>query len=124
MCMRMRLLLILLLVSGLLLFFHWAGITYTLYWVFAWYDLLTHFLGGVVLALSLAVFGKYKGYEPPFSHLLIFAFGVGIIWELFELWAGIPREAGFLLDTTIDLGMDMLGAVFAYFLTRNIQKTS
>lgn len=51
-----------------------------------------------------------------FVLLACIAFG----WELFELWAGMPREANFAFDTTIDLIMDALGGICGYFLAKRV----
>ena len=43
-------------------------------------------------------------------------FFVGIGWELFEVFAGIPIEENFKFDTTMDLFMDLLGASVAILI--------
>jgi len=57
---------------------------------------------------------------------LISIFVVGVGWELFELWAGIPVVEDYILDTTTDLIMGILGALsgYAYVVSHYIKTTT
>lgn len=95
---------------------------YYLYWRFPWYDILMHFLGGVVVGAAYlwvvryelpAFFKKYEAY----LYVFIFALIVGVVWEVFEYLVGIDREFSRSMrqsDTVIDLIMDVLGATLSY----------
>jgi len=59
-------------------------------------------------------FGFYKSFAS--LKVLIVVVVVSIGWEFFEFTAGVPREANFAFDTSLDLLMDGVGA-FAGFMT-------
>ena len=103
--------------------------------VFFWYvrftplDIVVHFLGGfwvagMVLWLTvLSGFGKDKNVEPHIFFIsLIAGLLVGVGWEIFEFAIFKPLllvdKEDYMRDTTIDLVMDISGALVAawYFL--------
>ncbi len=95
---------------------------YYLYWRFPWYDILMHFLGGVVVASVYLWVVRYelpeafKKYES-FFFVFLFSFVVGVLWEAFEYFIGIDREISLPLrqvDTILDLVMDVSGATLSY----------
>lgn len=97
---------------------------YFLYWRFPWYDILMHFLGGVVVG---AVYLWVVRYELPAffkkyeTFLYVFAFSllVGVVWEVFEYLVGIDREFTYSVrqvDTVIDLIMDVSGGTLSYIV--------
>lgn len=101
-------------------FVHIVALQLYLYWQFPWLDVFVHFFGAMWVALFavwLLVISKAHISFIRVFGLLVF---VSIGWELFELWGGVPREANFAFDTTIDLIMDALGGVFGYFLARHL----
>lgn len=123
--MRMKLLLDSLIVILVVAILHGAALVFYLYWQYAWYDILVHFLGGVFLGLLLLWLLLHSGYfTVPTSKTLIMLnllFGtliVGALWEVFEVVAGVPILEDYALDTSIDLLMDFLGAFLAYFYYR------
>lgn len=85
-----------------------------LYWKYEWFDVFMHFLGGMSIA---AFVGAILVTKKPslFFGLSLVAF---IAWEVFEYFNGIPREANYVFDTSLDLVMDMLGATFVFILMR------
>lgn len=92
---------------------NWA-IENHIFWLFVWFDVFMHFLGGVTLAV-LAV-GLLKKRRPIFFVVgLAVAF---VAWEVFEYVFGVPREANYQFDTTLDVLMDTLGAVAVYVVAR------
>lgn len=97
---------------------HIAALQWYLYWHFVWLDVPVHFAGGVWLALMgswiLLRAGQEMRVETVFSIVVV----LSIAWEIFELAAGIPREANFLFDTVLDLTMDMAGAILGFLLAR------
>lgn len=100
---------------------HLFAMEYFWYWKFPWLDLLTHFLGGMVLGFAALWIGR--GYEvvrgvtlsrrQEFYLILGCALGVGITWEVFEYVNGLFEVQHYVVDTSIDLVMDTLGALFA-----------
>ncbi len=117
---------VLFLLIYLLLMLHVGAETFYWYWTFPWFDLLTHFLGGVCVGLGTLWFFFMSGYlrERPWSGrsgLLYTLAGVGVIgigWELYEVIVHLvlhtPFDKGYLLDTAGDLTMDTLGALASY----------
>ena len=51
-------------------------------------------------------------------RLILAAMVIGVAWEVFEIFAGIPREANFAFDTSLDLTMDFIGALAGFALAR------
>jgi uncharacterized membrane protein YjdF len=109
-----------------LLGLHITAEIFHLYWIFPWFDLLTHFIGGVWIGYATVWFLYGSKYITPrlwapkkaFLYILISVLSIGILWELYEiivhLIEDIPFEMGYLQDTCMDIVMDTLGAVSAY----------
>jgi hypothetical protein len=104
---------------------HIAAIIFALYWHYVWLDVVTHFLGGVWVALAVQLARAWMG-QPLLNSVwvLVMVLIVGIAWELFELLTGIPRENNYMFDTSIDLVMDSLGALVGYAVSRGIERTA
>lgn len=98
-------------IAGLIGALHLLGFQYFLYWRFWWYDMIIHSLGGIEVVLAVAWFVGLSRQSATWLSLLAAAIVVGIGWEAFELWGGIPREANWTFDTAIDLSMDALGGI-------------
>ncbi len=108
-------------VTLLLLGIHAAGYVWSLYFTTNWYDAPAHLLGGVWVAALLLHFFKIKTVP-----LILIVFGIGVLWELFELSVNgvgvlayrIPFRYD-MIDTLMDLLMDTLGAaLIALGMTR------
>jgi hypothetical protein len=106
---------------------HLLALQYFLYWTIDWYDILTHYLGGVTMGfLATYIFFTSKYIKPLYSirdhkwtvflTISFFTLSVGLTWELWELFVGFSDVLEDRVDTIIDLIMDMLGAfsVFIY----------
>lgn len=101
---------------------HGVAIATSLYWHFWWFDMPMHFFGGSIVALGLFTLADLSWPLPrwlfrpiPFlSSVLLIA----LLWEVFELWAGIPIEADYILDTSIDLLLGLTGGFLGYRLGR------
>ncbi len=107
------------------LYFHW-------YWIFWWYDILLHFLGGLWLGGTALWFLKYVRNKDIFNNIfsryvypIIFVTFIGIAWEVFEfsLDTFIIFQTNDIVDTISDLGMDVVGGLTASLLikTREIR---
>ena len=93
------------------------------YWVYWWFDILMHFLGGLwvgVMAIWVYYLSGLLG-KPLITkkNVLILSFVsvlvVGIGWEVFEIFIKETiNEPGFIIDTLGDLLFDLLGAFVAY----------
>ncbi len=94
-----------------------------LYWTSNWFDKGVHFLAGVVVAMasSVLLFIYYKKVVPSFSVLMkvaiISTVFVGFLWEVYELYFEIEyfTENDYFLDTSLDMIMDLLGAIVGGF---------
>ncbi|MBI2023095.1 hypothetical protein HYT01_00840 [Candidatus Giovannonibacteria bacterium] len=110
------------------LFVLWAvGLFYRLYFVFWWYDVLLHFIGGFwVLILARSAKANFN-WELSGRHsatalvlgLLGIVVLVGAIWEMGEfvsdryiLMSGYTKLPKVYEDTLADLLMDLLGGLF------------
>ena len=101
---------------------HIAALELYFYWTLWWFDVLVHFLAGLWVGLGALWLIFLSGYITRFrlSHhsalftALIPIAVVGIGWELFEVWAGVPIEKKYLSDTVVDLSMGILGALSGY----------
>lgn len=109
---------------------HILALKFSLYWMYPWFDIMIHFLGGLFVALSVLWFlfeSKYIRLNKSVRNTIFVAGSsiilVGVGWEIFEIFAGIPIEEDFILDTTIDLTMGVLGAIVAGFIFIKIYLT-
>lgn len=103
----------LILSAALALLNFWALDQY-LYWKNVWFDIPMHFLGGLTIGVFAAAL-VYR-FRPWFFVLLSTVAFVG--WEVFEYLFGIPKEANYVFDTSLDLLMDALGALIVYGVAR------
>lgn len=99
---------------------HVLAIELYLYWKHLWLDIPMHMLGGSVIALGMfAAHDLLRSFPKrllyPIPVLLVVLMG-SLAWEVFEIYAGVPIEANFAGDTTIDLVMDMLGGIVGYIV--------
>lgn len=102
---------------------HLSAMEWYLYWYFPWLDLLTHFLGGLWVALAASWLIAYTGREATLLRIIAAAMLIGIGWELFEFFAGIPREANYVFDTSLDLSMDFCGGLVGFLLASRLLKS-
>ena len=99
---------------------HIVALEFFLYWIYPWFDIMMHLLAGLFVSLCALWFFFESGYIHINKNIrnVIFVVGVsitfvGVGWEIFEVLAGVPIEKDFVLDTAIDLLMDVLGAFIA-----------
>lgn len=106
---------------------HFFASKYSLYWTIDWLDILMHFLGGFLIGLIAVFIFFISGYiHYPKEHTLVVIssiFGtvliVGLTWELWEVFVGFTDVINDLGDTIFDMIMDMIGAMAAYYYSRN-----
>ena len=115
--------------------YRWIGLKYELFFMFWWYDVVAHFLGGiwvVALALSLKkifyfeIQGAYGGWA-----LLVFVLGMvilaGVFWEWWEFvsdryifYTNFTYLPNVFEDTLKDLLVDLLGGIAGFLIFRKI----
>lgn len=117
MSLQIRLLLTILLIIGIFLADIVANKLY-LYWTYVGLDKVMHFLGGLATGFIILIVLQYA---KKTSHSFLFAFLgsliVGIAWEIVEYVLHISTYASnFILDTSGDLLMDIMGGFVSYFV--------
>jgi hypothetical protein len=94
------------------------------YWLYWWFDVLMHFLGGVAGALSAYWVLFYSGLMfkeetrvgTKFFLVLSCVIVGGLGWELFEYLMGITdTHEGYHLDTVNDLILDITGGLLGIY---------
>lgn len=123
----------LLVLAGVVFVLNNIAQTYYLYWVYWWYDIMMHFLGGVLIG-AIGVWGAFRIHPAmPQVHVLLVTLAtigvVGIGWEVFEYMNGFYiGEKAIVFDTILDLIMDTLGALIAFVILtpflRGTQRTT
>jgi|SRR3989344_2445693 len=115
---------------------HFSALQFYLYWRFWWFDILTHFLGGLWVAMSFLwlffQFGFVNIIKNNKSYNLAVAFlaslFVGVMWEAFEYYFGIAvtDASNYVTDTTMDISFDLVGGFAAYciFLLKGYHKSA
>ncbi len=102
-----------------------------LYWIFGWFDIMMHFLGGFWFGFVAVWFFFFSDYvkvpnNSKFSSVLFIALlsalGIGVAWEIFEYFTGITFTVNnYVADTILDIIMDGVGGfVSALFLHKYI----
>lgn len=95
-----------------------------LYWHLPWLDIPMHLFGGAVVALGVYTMRDLRFIAPRVVQLwsvVAIVLVVAIIWEVFELLAGVPIRDDFVLDTSIDLVMGLAGAFIGYFIGKSLR---
>lgn len=95
---------------------HLAALEWYLYWYYPWLDLLSHFLGGLWIALAAVWLLSYASHNVRLLRILAIVAVISIAWEVFEYVAGIPKEANFVFDTSLDFLMDFIGGISGFML--------
>ncbi len=114
---RYRALSISFLLSCLLYGAHVYASSNALYFEFFWFSALMHFLGGAILGILWMWFIGRAGWKHSLGLLILFVGSIGIGWEIFEFVFDIAYAGKYyVIDTTVDLIMDVLGAVMIYLL--------
>lgn len=103
---------------------HFSALQFFLYWKFWWFDILTHFLGGLWVSISLLwfffQFGSVNVFKNKKNHIFLVAFVgtilIGVMWEIFEYYFGISgvNASNYVRDTATDIFFDLMGGIVAY----------
>jgi hypothetical protein len=108
---------------------HHSALAFFLYFKYWWFDIVVHFLGGLLVGTIiywlLSYTSKFTSYfrNPSLLLVVLIVLVVGGSWEIFELYAGVLIEENYEFDTSVDLVMDALGAAAAFFFA-NITKNT
>lgn len=108
-----------------LFFLNWVGVEYSLYGLVWWWDVMTHFLGGIfigflVLALVNSKIGRTVCKNHSWWLWVAGALAIYIGWEVYEVVVNlvIPTHTFDYLDTLHDIVNDCLGGLVAYYWYR------
>lgn len=95
-----------------------AGV-FDLYYMFNWYDMMMHTLGGVILGLIMVVLLRrtvwFQGLSVRQKVMMVIGFGIvgGIFWEVFEYVQDVYLHTHMQIsmgDTLSDIFCDTFGA--------------
>lgn len=111
--------------SSLVAILHYMALKLFLYWTVAWFDILMHILGGLVIGLIvLFILMNFVGIAfLNNKKILLFltisgVLVVGLGWELWEIFLGWTDVLADQVDTMIDIVMDTIGALFAFIYSK------
>lgn len=114
---------------ALVLGFWVFGLWFSLFYVFWWYDVAAHFLGGVWMSAVAFIFKERLDIriEGRFSDFIFLIFVLSLValagtaWEFLEflndnyfLKPGFTKLAGIYEDTLSDLFFDLFGGLAGY----------
>lgn len=113
---------VLLAIVGIL---NYIATIYHLYWATSEFDSVVHFFGGTAISTFFLWLYFFSGFFNPQKRslgkfLLVSILGsmfVAISWEVYELILGEAKmqKTEYPYDTTLDLIMDLLGILGAFF---------
>jgi hypothetical protein len=105
---------------------NYAAMRFGWYYIFPWFDVLTHFWGGVAVGFGILALLERCGVTfDTFSHALIFLaifFLVAFGWEFYEIAVNtiFPRYTFDSIDTLWDIVNDSLGALLAFWWVKKV----
>ena len=111
---RLQVLLIAASCSAATLILHTLGLAMYLYWVFRWFDILVHTLGGLAVGFLAAFLFSRRHIAAVFAVLFLSVIG----WEVFEVvFVGI-EAGGFhhAADTVTDVAVSLAAGCVAVYL--------
>jgi len=103
---------------------HYLALQLFFYWRFTWFDIPMHLFGGAVVALGVFTLRDLRLIPNTFltvKMVLLFVFITAGVWELFELYAGVPIDEAYYPDTTLDVIMGMLGGYLGYIVGNRLR---
>jgi hypothetical protein len=93
------------------------------YYFYPWLDTWVHLIAGFSLGFFLVwlflirLFGTMPGSWSLYLTVAITVL-VSLIWEWFELSLGLQFKDNFYFDTSLDVSMNITGALFANLIAR------
>ena len=93
----------------------WLGEAWGAYERIWWWDIPTHFLGGVSAGLFSIWFLRRFGFRSIFISCVVGTLFIGTVWEIYEHFAGLGGSTfmSYWADTIKDIVVDTLGAITA-----------
>jgi hypothetical protein len=103
---------------------HALALQFSLYWHFFWFDIPMHFFGGAIVALGFFTLRDLKLFSNKhltIAKVLLLVLCVAFVWEGFEIFAGVPIESNFVLDTSLDIVFGLLGGFVGFSIGKNLR---
>ena len=103
---------------------HTLAVKLCLYFYFWWLDIPVHAFGGVIVALgffTLADLRLFKSSWLSLWRIVFLVFLIAVMWEIFEVLIGIPRDAYYVSDTALDITMGTLGSFLGFFIGKQLK---
>ena len=109
---------------------HFLALHFYFYWQLWWFDIVMHFLGGIVVGLgamwALMGYSRYRGSLFTARQTLVFVlcatFLVAFSWEIYEFQFGLFDPTDYGVDSSLDIVMGLLGAIVARGYALNLSK--
>ena len=100
---------------------HYLALEFYLYWLYPWFDVPMHFLGGVTAALGYLSIHDFVSFLPlafyRFLPTVAFVLLVALAWEVFEAAAGLTEgQLDYVVDTATDICLGLFGGSLGYFV--------
>lgn len=110
----------------LLACFHAVALTFSLYYIYLWFDIPMHILGGATIALGYQSAYIFKKYTHVFPHTFLATIAAALIigggWEVYEYAVGVMTGGIFSASDTIkDISMDTIGGAVGYVFAKAIR---
>ena len=131
---RERILKVLFILIWILALLHMSAEYFYLYFLFKWFDLIPHFLGGVWVGLGGIWLWYFSGHFgdvrlPKRRALFVsvfFGIMIGFIWEFYEylirIFAASGFPANYMFDSILDLIMDIIGSIAGFFTFKYVTR--
>ncbi len=107
----------------LLAVLHNLAIWLYLYWRLLWLDIPMHVLGGVVVALGVYTLRDLRVLTPTWLSIfgvLAIVLIIALMWEVFEVYAGVPLDAYYYPDTAMDIMMGLTGGLIGHYIGKKL----
>jgi uncharacterized membrane protein YjdF len=117
-----------LVIAPVLVVLHFIGSAKHFYFTYWWFDIMMHFLGGVIVFLLsswfYARFLKEDLSLRAFIFALVSVLAVGSAWEIYENVIKLTYRAfgSYRFDTIKDVLVDMAGAFIAFLVLNRLNR--
>ncbi len=104
---------------------HQLALSFYLYWVYPWFDIPMHFLGGAIIALGsqTPLFEKVAHLKVRnVASVIVIVLAIGLLWEVFEWKFVIVDREGYALDTFYDIIFDSAGGLIGFWIASSFRK--